>query len=174
MRMQPELGSVKPPIIRRQVVLPEPEGPSRVKNSPAAIARSTRSTARTCREPAPKTQLSASRLTAAVIRRAPRVERRAAPSRLAIPSGDRPTYSSDEGWSSTTTQDGDVVADPLVIRHALVLLGRALGGRRLPERDLLEGAQALALAAFVAEQLVALAGVQHHRHRAEPGRQVAL
>ena len=33
--MVPLVGSVKPPIMRRQVVLPEPEGPSRVKNSPA-------------------------------------------------------------------------------------------------------------------------------------------
>ena len=48
-RMRPAVGSVKPPIMRRQVVLPEPEGPSSVKNSPASIVRSTPSTARTCR-----------------------------------------------------------------------------------------------------------------------------
>ncbi len=32
---------------RRHVVLPEPEGPSIAKNSPGAISRSSRSTART-------------------------------------------------------------------------------------------------------------------------------
>ena len=37
--MRPAVGSVKPPIMRRQVVLPEPEGPSSVKNSPASIVQ---------------------------------------------------------------------------------------------------------------------------------------
>ena len=65
--MRPAVGSVKPPIMRRQVVLPEPEGPSSVKNSPEAIVRSTPSTARTADAPLPKTQLTCSSVTAAVI-----------------------------------------------------------------------------------------------------------
>jgi hypothetical protein len=41
----PALWSSKPAIIRSVVVLPEPEGPSRVKNSPASISRSMPATA---------------------------------------------------------------------------------------------------------------------------------
>ncbi len=36
----PEVGSVKPAIIRSVVVLPQPEGPSSEKNSPDAMSRS--------------------------------------------------------------------------------------------------------------------------------------
>src|SRR5579872_4240467 len=39
-RIEPLLGSVKPPIMRRMVVLPEPEGPRMVMNSPSRTARS--------------------------------------------------------------------------------------------------------------------------------------
>ena len=41
----PALGCSNPAIIRRVVVLPQPEGPSKVKNSPWAISRSTSRTA---------------------------------------------------------------------------------------------------------------------------------
>ena len=34
-RIRPPVGSSKPPIIRRVVVLPQPDGPSSEKNSPA-------------------------------------------------------------------------------------------------------------------------------------------
>ena len=44
---RPASGRSKPAISRRVVVLPEPDGPSMVKNSPAASSRSTPSTART-------------------------------------------------------------------------------------------------------------------------------
>ena len=40
MRMTPEVGVSSPASIIRQVVLPEPEGPSSVRNSPLAIRRS--------------------------------------------------------------------------------------------------------------------------------------
>ena len=43
----PLLGSSKPAIIRSVVVLPEPDGPSIVKNSPWAISRSIPATATT-------------------------------------------------------------------------------------------------------------------------------
>src|SRR5579862_3691391 len=43
----PESGCSKPAMIRNVVVLPEPEGPSSVKNSPSATCRSTFSTATT-------------------------------------------------------------------------------------------------------------------------------
>src|SRR5579859_4450476 len=46
-RICPSVGSSKPPIIRRVVVLPHPDGPSREKNSPSPMVRSTRSTAAT-------------------------------------------------------------------------------------------------------------------------------
>jgi hypothetical protein len=45
--MAPRSAARSPAISRRQVVLPEPDGPSMAKNSPSAISRSTPSTART-------------------------------------------------------------------------------------------------------------------------------
>src|SRR2546427_13280293 len=61
--MRPSSGRSKPAISRSVVVLPEPDGPSRVKNSPAGISRSTRSTATTSpyvlRMPASRTSTAA-------------------------------------------------------------------------------------------------------------------
>src|SRR5256885_6196697 len=61
--MRPSSGRSKPAISRRVVVLPEPDGPSSVKNSPAGISRSTRSTATTSpyvlRMPWSRTSISA-------------------------------------------------------------------------------------------------------------------
>src|SRR5580765_4987284 len=61
--MRPSSGRSKPAISRSVVVLPEPEGPSRVKNSPAGISRSTRSTATTSpyvlRIPSSRTSIAA-------------------------------------------------------------------------------------------------------------------
>ena len=54
------VGCSKPAIRRRQVVLPEPEGPSMAKNSPSAMSRVTPSTART----APKWRQTLTNLTA--------------------------------------------------------------------------------------------------------------
>src|SRR3546814_14375118 len=45
MRIWPSLGSSKPAIMRSSVVLPQPEGPSSTKNSPALMSRLTSSTA---------------------------------------------------------------------------------------------------------------------------------
>jgi hypothetical protein len=45
-RISPELGSSKPAIMRKVVVLPHPEGPSKEKNSPRWTWSETRSTAR--------------------------------------------------------------------------------------------------------------------------------
>src|SRR4249919_501400 len=45
--MLPDVGVSKPAIIRRTVVLPEPEGPNIEKNSPSRISRSMSSTATT-------------------------------------------------------------------------------------------------------------------------------
>ena len=39
-RMAPSLMSSKPAMVRRSVVLPQPDGPSREKNSPARMVRS--------------------------------------------------------------------------------------------------------------------------------------
>src|SRR6186713_315285 len=44
---RPESGSSKPAIMRSDVVLPQPDGPSREKNSPAAMSSVTPSTATT-------------------------------------------------------------------------------------------------------------------------------
>ena len=44
---RPESGSSKPAIMRKDVVLPQPDGPSREKNSPAAMSSVTPSTATT-------------------------------------------------------------------------------------------------------------------------------
>src|SRR5262245_9234922 len=44
---RPESGNSKPAIMRNDVVLPQPDGPSREKNSPAAMSRVTPSTATT-------------------------------------------------------------------------------------------------------------------------------
>src|SRR5216684_261060 len=48
MRISPEVGSSSPAIIRRSVVLPEPEGPRRTKNSPSRLSRLTLTTAPSC------------------------------------------------------------------------------------------------------------------------------
>ena len=48
--IRPAVGSSKPPIIRRVVVLPQPLGPSIEKNSPDRMSIETRSTARTSRK----------------------------------------------------------------------------------------------------------------------------
>src|SRR5512139_1956558 len=160
--MRPAVGSVKPPIMRRQVVLPEPDGPSSVKNSPASIVRSTPSTARTAPAPLPKTQDTWSSVTAAVMTRPSRTGPSA---RRTAPSPQR---------RSTTSKNGDVVRHPAVVGNTPGALALARRHRRAPEVDLVERVVALARAALVGEQLVALARGRHRRHRAEPRRQVAL
>src|SRR5512139_118307 len=47
MTMSPEEGISIPAIIRRRVVFPQPDGPSRTRNSPSVVESSTWSTART-------------------------------------------------------------------------------------------------------------------------------
>src|SRR5256885_16858513 len=46
-RIWPAVRSAKPAIVRSSVVLPQPDGPSSVKNSPSSISSDTSSTART-------------------------------------------------------------------------------------------------------------------------------
>src|SRR5690349_12638245 len=57
--IEPESSSQKPAIIRSSVVLPQPEGPSSVKNSPSRISSETSRTAGT----EPKDRLTRSMLT---------------------------------------------------------------------------------------------------------------
>src|SRR5689334_5628655 len=45
--IEPSVGSSKPPIMRRTVVLPQPDGPRREKNSPRRMSSETPSTAAT-------------------------------------------------------------------------------------------------------------------------------
>src|SRR5258706_11107409 len=59
-RTRPDVGISKPAIIRRVVVLPDPEGPSIEKNSPSRTSRSTWSTATS---PTPATSLTPDRAT---------------------------------------------------------------------------------------------------------------
>src|SRR5262245_49969243 len=47
-RISPEVGSSRPAIIRSSVVLPEPEGPRRTRNSPSRLSRFTFLTAAAC------------------------------------------------------------------------------------------------------------------------------
>ena len=79
-----------------------------------------------------------------------------------------------EGNFLTAAQHRNVIRHPLVIRNTLVILGRALAGRRFPECDPVEAAQALAVTAFIAQQRVALACFQDYGHRAKPRRKVTL
>ncbi len=53
-RIVPSVGISNPAISRRSVVLPQPEGPSSVKNSPRWMSTLTLSSARTCAVPWPK------------------------------------------------------------------------------------------------------------------------
>jgi hypothetical protein len=61
----PQSGASKPATNRRQVVFPEPEGPSMAKNSPGSIENDTSSTART----SPNTRETPRNSIAAVMRR---------------------------------------------------------------------------------------------------------
>src|SRR5688572_24941895 len=81
---------------RRQVVLPEPEGPSMEKNSPSSMARLTPATALT----APKWRLTSRSSTATLMSGGARL--------------------------GSAPHDGDVVGDPLAVGHAgaLLALGR--------------------------------------------------
>src|SRR5512141_1511677 len=47
-RISPEVGSSRPAIMRSRVVLPEPEGPRRTRNSPSRLSRLTFLTAAAC------------------------------------------------------------------------------------------------------------------------------
>src|SRR4029078_341982 len=114
--MRPAVGCSKPAMRRRQVVLPEPDGPSMAKNSPAAMSRSTPSTARTL----PKWRATPRNETAAT-----------GESALMNASGRLPVM------PLLPSDDGHVVARPARVGHA-GLLGRALADRRLPESDLVE------------------------------------
>ncbi len=62
-RTWPSLGSMKPEIMRRIVVLPQPDGPRNEKNSPGLIVTFARSTARNF----PKSADTPSRSTLALI-----------------------------------------------------------------------------------------------------------
>src|SRR5690606_32694277 len=53
--MDPVVGASSPPIIRKRVVLPQPDGPSRDTKLPAAMSRSRGWRAVTARFPTPKT-----------------------------------------------------------------------------------------------------------------------
>src|SRR3954452_23306123 len=152
MRIRPALGCSKPAISRRQVVLPDPEGPSKAKNSPGAMSRSTPSTART----APKWRETPSKVTADVMAR-PRPQRRPTPARP----------------GSSPADHADIVGYPAIIGHAFALTG-AFGHRRAPELHLLEIVEPVGLAALVGEQRIAFAGRRHGRVGAEIGRHVAL
>src|SRR4051812_38107030 len=84
MTMSPEVCFSSPAIMRRSVVLPQPEGPSRTRNSPSRVARSTPSTA-VCSW---KTFRIAFVSTVAIAPRAARKERGETPAHEASPGTD--------------------------------------------------------------------------------------
>src|SRR5258706_9658706 len=131
---------------RRQVVLPDPEGPSIEKNSPSRMSSDTSSTARS----APNRRLTCTNRTTGTA-----ISTLALTSRL--PSAD----------------DRDVVGDPLVVGNALASVA-AVGDRRPPEADRVEVSGAVGLAAVLPEERVAATGRRHRRHRSEPGREIPL
>src|SRR4029079_13678350 len=139
--MLPASGCSKPAIRRKQVVLPEPEGPSMAKNSPSAISRVTPSTARTL----PKRREVLTNLTAAGMEFAPSRARPApkGTGRLLV--------------DELLAEDGDVVLCPLRVRYAGPLF-LAFRRRRAPEPDLIEIVEAVGSAASVGEERIALAG----------------
>ena len=107
----PAVGSVKPPIMRRQVVLPEPEGPSSVKNSPARRSSGSRGRRRA---PAERRSAPPRTRTAAVMAAAMQVTR---PEALAAGA---------DGQPLAAAEHRDVVGHPAVVRHAGVVLALAL------------------------------------------------
>ena len=68
-QMRPAVGVSRPAIIRRVVVLPQPEGPTNVKNSRSPISTERSRTACTSRAPRPKRfSRSSSRTATAMLR----------------------------------------------------------------------------------------------------------
>src|SRR5262245_7768142 len=70
-RISPSVGCSRPAISRISVVLPQPDGPSRTRNSPSAAARSMPSTARTsskCLKTRRASTVAMERLTAPIAR----------------------------------------------------------------------------------------------------------
>src|SRR5450432_3982801 len=100
----PLVGCSNPAIRRKQVVLPDPDGPSMEKNSPSAMASVMPETALTC----PKLRLTSSSSIAYVTLAASPAKRRRA--RFVARA---------HGQTSTASHDGDVVRDPTTIGHAL-------------------------------------------------------
>src|SRR3712207_1639311 len=184
MLISPASGCSKPAMRRRQVVLPEPDGPSMEKNSPGRMSRSRSSTALT----APKWRATPRKRTALPFADATGWAATASCGRVCTDmtgapevssaslsrGGARPVAGAPARGGLPPAQDGDVVGHPAVIGHAAFRLAGAFGHRRAPELDLVEIAHAVGLAALGTEQLVALAGGRHGRHRAEPGGEVAL
>ena len=75
--------------------------------------------------------------------------------------------------SSAAAEDGDVIRHPTVIGDTIAL-ALALGHRCFPEADPFEFIQTVHGTAVISKQLVSLAGIRPHGHRAEPGCQIAL
>src|SRR5262245_35710080 len=142
---------------RKQVVLPDPEGPSMAKNSPSAMSRVQASTART----EPKRRVTLVNRTAGAMEFQAIVEA----ARIGRPG---PLF-----CVALLAEDGNVVFGPLRVGHALALL-LAFGRRRAPEPNLVEIVVAVGGAAGISQKLIALAGRWHRWHRAEPGGEIAL
>src|SRR6478672_3005692 len=143
---------------RKQVVLPDPEGPSIAKNSPSAMSRVTPSTART----EPKWRQTFMNLTAGDMGLrhrggGPVLEIRAADFLL----------------DALLAEDGDVVLCPLRVGYAGARLF-AFGRWRTPEPDLPKIVEPVGGAARIGQERIALAGRRHRRHRAEPRGEVTL
>src|SRR5512137_2703162 len=113
--MLPLSGWSKPAISRRQVVLPDPDGPSSAKNSPGAIDSDTESSATT----GPKARRVARSSIAGVMSVAGRrATPRGAPRNIPL-------------LRSAAAHHGDIVRRPAAVGHAGALAAGRL--RRAPE-----------------------------------------
>src|SRR5262245_3896416 len=137
---------------RKQVVLPDPEGPSMAKNSPSAMSRVQPSTART----EPKRRVTLTNRTAGAMEFQAIVEA----ARIRRPG---PLF-----CAALLAEDGNVVFGPLRVGHALAFL-LAFGRRRAPEPNLVEIVEAVGGAAGIGQKVVAFAGSGHRRKRDGPG-----
>src|SRR5271166_6818783 len=147
--MWPAVGWSKPAIRRRQVVFPEPEGPSIAKNSPATMSRSTPSTALT----APKWRLTSRNSTA--VEEVDAMSPLGSEWSIAGMSGGEPASRALSVLCLSAADHGDVIGDPAIVWHA-GRLRRAFGDRRLPELDAAEIVVAVGLASVVGQERVAL------------------
>ena len=133
-----QVGRSKPAIIRKQVVLPEPEGPSIEKNSPSVISSITLSTALS----SPKCRLTClKRIAESLI------------TYLQLEFPGAPEFR--RAWNFIIYLLPDYRSeslDPLIIGHTIGLTVATVRNRRLPKSDLVKIVVPVGLAAIGTQQ----------------------